>query len=91
MPSKKKPPTLPEKLRNLADEIEGILKPRRPMTPEELTAAVLSDLHRQSFKARLRAYRKAKAEKQDEDSDTEGGGGGAPASPPQAPRPRRRR
>lgn len=92
MPSKKKPPTLPEKLRNLADEIEGILKPRRPMTPEELTASVLADLRKRSFKVRLLARRKAKASKQAEE-ETDGGSGddGAPTAPPQPSRPRPRR
>lgn len=95
MPSKKKPPTLPETLRKLADEIERYLSPPRPKTPEELTASVVADLRNTSFKARLKARRKAKARQQaEEEEGGDTGDDGAPSAPPQPPKsskPRSRR
>lgn len=89
MPSKKTPPTLPEKLRKLAAEIEAATTPRKRLTPGEQAAAFLDDLRRTSFRERLRARRKAKARQQAEEE--EGGDSGAPSAPPLRPKPPRSR
>lgn len=92
MPSKKTPPTLPEKLRKLAAEIEAITTPRKLLTPEELTAAVLDGLRRTSFRDRLKARRKAKARQQaEEEEGGDTGDDGAPSAPPLPPKPPRSR
>lgn len=92
MPSKKSPPTLPEKLRKLAAEIEAATTPRKRLTPEEQTAAVLDDLRRSSFRQRLKARRTAKARQlAEEDEGGDSGDNGAPAAPPLPPKPPRSR
>lgn len=92
MPSKKTPPTLPEKLRKLAAEIEAATTPRRRLTPEEQTAAVLDDLRRTRFRDRLKARRKAKARQQaEEEEGGDTGDDGAPSAPPLPPKPPRAR
>lgn len=86
MASKKKSPTLPEQLRQLADAIEEVTKPKRPQTFEEKIAA----LHEPgAFRRRLLA-RRARLAAQDESDDEGGGNEGAPNSPPLPPKPRRR-
>ena len=94
-PARKRTPrqTLPNMLRQVADELEGLSAPvpvpAKPMTGEEL-AAVLSAPGR--FRAAVMALRKAARRRkrlEDEDNEDEEGGDEG-AAPPAAPKPKRR-
>ena len=85
MANKRKTPTLPEQLRQLADAIEEATQPKKPPTFEESIAALK---HPGEFRRRLLARRARLAEQVNEGE--EGGNEGAPSSPPSPPKPRRR-
>src|SRR3546814_20466295 len=83
MTSKRKTPTLPQQLRQLADAIEEATQPKRPPTLEESIAAFH---HPGELRRRILARRARQAE-QEEGDGAEGGDGGAPTAPPQPPQP----
>lgn len=86
MASKRKTPTLPEQLRQLADAIEEATQPKKPPTFEESIAA----LNRPGELRRRLLARRARLAQQSEEGEEEGGNEGAPSSPPMPPKPRRR-
>src|SRR3546814_19851193 len=78
MTSKRKTPTLPQQLRQLADAIEEATQPKRPPTLEESIAAFH---HPGELRRRLLARRARLAEKEEGDGE-EGGDGGARLAQP---------
>lgn len=86
MASKRKTPTLPQQLRQLADAIEEATQPKRPPTFEESIAA----LHQPGELRRRLLARRARLAEQDENEGEEGGDDGAPSAPPVPRKPRRR-
>ena len=90
MATKKKPLSLPQRLRLLADEMDALADPAPEPTPEEAFATSVEQARQPgSFKKLLMARRRRKAQEASEGEDTGGEGAPPPAAPPQ-PRKRRR-
>lgn len=86
----KRPLTLPQRLRKLADELDELASPSAEPTPEQLIASTLEQAFRQgAFKDLLNARRRRKAQEAADGEDAGGEGAPPPAAPPQ-PRKRRR-
>src|SRR3546814_20209219 len=86
MTSKRKTPTLPQQLRQLADAIEEATQPKRPPTLEESIAA----FHQPGELRRRLLARRARLGEQEEGDGEEGGDGGAPIARTLHRKPRRR-
>ena len=81
--SNKNPPTLPEQLRKLADEIDAASAPTKPKTQQQLADEVLKITRGSTLKERILKRRGEEPEKSDGGDDDSGGGSAHAHRPPQ--------